>query len=74
VSEGQEDEQYGEKGGGREQDAPRTHQTAEKHRERADKHQAGIEGTANPCALVRTRIREGPGNPACQERSCGWSA
>src|SRR5260370_41534043 len=52
VREGQEDKQHGEEGGGCEQDPPRSHQTAEIHRERADKHQPGVEGTANPCAFV----------------------
>src|SRR6266851_612345 len=49
---GQEDKQRGEEGGGCEQDPPRSNQTPEIHRERADKHQAGVEGTANPCAFV----------------------
>src|SRR6266852_6086790 len=78
VSEGQEDEQYGEKGGGREQDAPRTHQTAEEHGERADKHQAGIEGTANPCALVVPESVKSPeighaegDHPACERDNPG---
>src|SRR5260370_29704975 len=38
VREGQEDEQHGEKGGGCEQDAPRTHQPAELPRERSQQH------------------------------------
>src|SRR6266478_640973 len=49
---GQEDKQCGEEGGGCEQNPPRSHQASEIHRERADKHQAGVEGTANPCAFV----------------------
>src|SRR5260370_10472776 len=52
VREGQEDKQHGDKGGGAQQDSPRTHQTAEIHRERANKHQDGIEGTSNPCAFI----------------------
>src|SRR6266404_1388706 len=60
VREGQEDKQRGEEGGGCEQDAPRSHQTAEIHRERADKHQSGIEGTANPRALVVPKSVKAP--------------
>src|SRR5260221_7220398 len=60
VRKGQENKQHGEKGGGCEQNAPRTHQTAEIHRERANKHQASVEGTANPCALVVPKSVKAP--------------
>src|SRR5258708_12114266 len=52
MREGEEDKQSGEEGGGREQDRRRSNQAPEIPRERADKHQAGVEGTANPCAFV----------------------
>src|SRR5713226_3129834 len=52
VHEGQEDKQDCEECGSGEQDAPRSHQTAEIHSERADKHQTDIEGSADPCAFV----------------------
>jgi len=40
--------------------APGSHQTAEIHGERADKHQADIEGSANPRALVISKSMEPP--------------
>src|SRR6266480_5324143 len=60
VHKGQGDKQYGEERGGCEQDAPRSHQTTEIHGEGADKHQADIEGGANPRALVISKSMEAP--------------
>src|SRR6266853_6025338 len=60
VHEGQEDKQHSEECCGCEQDAPRSHQAAEIHGEGADKHQADIEGGANPRALVISKSMEAP--------------
>ena len=69
---GQEDKQNGEERSGCEQDAPRSHQTTEIHCERADKHQADIEGSANPRALVVPKSMEAPEIGQCRGRSCDW--
>src|SRR6266851_783787 len=60
VHQWQKYKQYGEERGGSQHYSPRPHQTTEIHRERADKHQADIEGSANPRAFVIPKSMEAP--------------